>query len=184
MSGYIPMEDSFEQADCRPSSHLAAEEAAWERIREGIRLGENVVLVVGFPCTIDTAGQEIFHRLQKIGADVKIACLWVGLPSVHIPESAGIAQIIAEYVDRLPERVDHLVIVDRAEPSLTARRAAALRFLKIVKPGGTVLVSGDDVLSGQDSPSQNLGMCSDRDSTRMPDFIVDRIRSRKAIAAG
>ncbi|WAJ29526.1 hypothetical protein [Antarcticirhabdus aurantiaca] len=90
---------------------------------------------------LDGLGAGFIRGLREAGATVAVACLWIHRTQVHTPEPVDVAQIVREYVEPPPSRVDHFVALKSIIASSCVIRTSILRMLTAFEPSSIHVVA-------------------------------------------
>lgn len=183
-----------------------------------LQLAGRSVYVAATVEDMDFLGAGLVEAISRHGADVHVACLWIHRATVRSPEPVEVAQVIQEYIDEPPQKVDHFIALKSVISNSCVIRTSIMRMLSDIAPDhihvtSPVMLRGerrrleaefpeetanrfrywvlaiDAVLDelGNTLPGvggnvyQRLGFKDDEDKNfHMPEFIIDRIRQRRA----
>jgi hypothetical protein len=134
-------QESFAEAMTQVGAGLGR----WLASRQDLK-GKTVV-VVARAQVMDTLASGFIGALSDGDADVRVACLWIHRSVIQRPEPVEVSQIIQEYVDEIPPRIDHLVVLDATISSVSALAASIMRMAREAFPS-TVHVVSPVALSG------------------------------------
>lgn len=112
-----------------------------DRMASMVDLTGKTMLVAAGAEDVDSLGRGFIDAAVDHGADVKLACLWMYRTTIHSPEPIEIAQITQEYLDPLPPRVDHFVVLKSIISSSCAVRTSLTRLLGTTEPQRIHVVS-------------------------------------------
>lgn len=115
------------------SQHLGNRLGNW--MAASLDLRGKVVLVVVSAEDADQLAGGFIDVLSEAGAEVRLACLWMDRKKLAIPETVSVANIVQVFMDPLPSRVDHLVVLEGIVSDPCVVVTSLLRMLDETKPG-------------------------------------------------
>lgn len=107
--------------------------------REAVQ-GKNV-LTISTVEDADYLSRGFADAVENEGANVVFACIWVERSKLPLDEEPDVAQILAEFIEPIPERVDHFVAMKSVISGSCVVRSAILRLLDQAKPENIHIVA-------------------------------------------
>jgi hypothetical protein len=95
----------------------------------------------------DYLARGIIRALEKAGAKVTLACFWNRRDKAFDVDWLDIAPIVQEYIDPLPSKLDHLVVLKSIISGACVVRTNLLRLLGIAQPN-TIHIVAPVILAG------------------------------------